>query len=151
MRPFGSGDAASFEKLCDGCGDCVTACPQSIIFRGTDGRAVLDLTVAECTFCEICIDVCPTGALSQEGRESWTWVARAEESCLAMRGVTCRTCEDFCDQRAIRFRLEPGGRSSPLIDEAACTGCGSCAGGCPEGAISFARRKSTEPQKELNA
>ena len=154
MRPYGALEAASFEKLCDGCGDCVEACPEGIIVRGEDGKPRLDLSTGECTFCEKCIEACPTGALSPDGRESWNWVAKVSEGCLSIRGITCRTCEDFCDERAIRFRLATAGRSRPQIDLAACTGCGACSSACPEGAISFARanvNKAHETQGEMTA
>lgn len=152
VRPYGAVASPSFEKLCDGCGDCAAACPEAIVLRAEDGLARIDLTLGECTFCGKCTEACPTGALSVEGQESWNWVARVGDACLSIRGVTCRTCEDFCDERAIRFRLETGGRSRPLIDEAGCTGCGACASTCPEGAISFARLTAEQTnQGELTA
>ncbi len=149
MRPYGAGPAIAFDRLCDGCAACIPACPEGIIQRGEDGKPRIDFTAGECSFCEDCIKACPTEALSEAGRESWNWVAQVSEKCLSIRGVTCRACEDFCEERAIRFRLEPGGRSRPLIDLESCTGCGACAGACPETAIDFAQNR--EQQGELTA
>ncbi|MDV7144161.1 ferredoxin-type protein NapF [Tropicimonas sp. TH_r6] len=149
MRPYGAGPPAEFDRLCDGCEACIPACPENVIRRGHDGKALIDFSNGECSFCEDCIKACPTGALSEAGRERWNWVARVSNQCLSVRGVTCRACEDFCEARAIRFRLETGGRSRPLIDLESCTGCGACAGACPETAIDFAR--NTEQQGELTA
>jgi ferredoxin-type protein NapF len=58
-------------------------------------------------------------------------------SCLSLNGISCRACEDACDPRAIRFRLMTGGRATPVLDEALCTGCGECAYTCPAGAVAF--------------
>lgn len=149
MRPYGAVAEDIFARRCDGCGDCVAACPQGIVLIAQDGKAQVDLARGECTFCEKCITACPAGALVPEGRADWTWRAEIADDCLAFQGVTCRACEDFCDPRAIRFRLETGGRALPQIDGAACTGCGACAGGCPAGAITFARK--TLQQGELTA
>lgn len=52
-------------EKCDGCGDCVTACPTRVIrvepATGTlPGRVTLDL--AGCIFCAECVTACPSGA-----------------------------------------------------------------------------------------
>lgn len=140
MRPFGAVAAELFDRRCDGCTKCAEACPQGLIVMDEDGRARADLRRGECTFCEACIAACPTQALTPECRADWTWAARISDGCLARNGVTCRTCEDVCEPGAIRFRLQTGGRASPEISEASCTGCGACAASCPAGAITFARK-----------
>ena len=44
---------------CNGCGECVSACPlDAIVIK--DGKAVVDDSCAECG---ACIDVCPNKAL----------------------------------------------------------------------------------------
>ncbi len=135
MRPLGVIAPEAFAEACTQCGDCARACPEAIIMRDDDGYPVVDLNRGECTFCGDCSDACEPGALA--GERTWDWRADVTQSCLSMNAVTCRTCEDHCDARAIRFRLMTGGRSVPEFDPEACTGCGACAPVCPADAIRF--------------
>lgn len=64
-------------------------------------------------------------------------VAEVGGACLAARGVTCGTCADPCEPRALRLRPLLGGRAFPVIDAAACTGCGDCLSVCPVGALAL--------------
>ncbi len=143
MRPPGALGMEPFGRACDGCGDCARACPEQIIRKDSEGLAALDLSRGACTFCHACIEACPTGALLADRKDDWNWIARVGTACLSLQAISCRTCEDFCDEQAIRFRLELGGKARPMIDEDLCTGCGACAGGCPAGAIEFARQEIT--------
>ena len=59
------------------------------------------------------------------------------DHCLSLSGVTCRTCEDICAVRAIRFKPRLGGSSQLTIDAEVCTGCGDCLPICPVDALSL--------------
>ncbi|MDO5622103.1 MAG: ferredoxin-type protein NapF [Paracoccus sp. (in: a-proteobacteria)] len=144
MRPPQA--VATMADLCNGCGECIVACPQRIIRFDEDRRPVVDLTRGECTFCGDCARACPSGALDPEAPVDWPWRATVSDGCLSMQGVFCRTCEDACEPDAIRFRLATGGRSMPAIDFGQCTGCGACASICPSLAIGFVRQQR-EPEK----
>ncbi len=137
MRPPGA--SADFDQLCTECGDCVSACPESIIRIGEDRRPVVDFSLGSCVFCRECVKVCSPGALADSRVETWPWKAAIKQNCLSIQGVMCRTCEDVCEARAIRFKLEAGGKSRPELNQSQCTGCGACAYSCPSHAITFVR------------
>ncbi|MEQ9695615.1 ferredoxin-type protein NapF [Shimia sp. SDUM112013] len=135
MRPFGAIGVMAFEDACTKCGDCARACPEGIVLKDAEGYPVVSLARGECTFCSACTDTCEAGALRAD--TPWTWRAEASGACLSRNAVQCRTCQDHCDQQAIRFRLQPGGNAEPLFDLETCTGCGACVAPCPVGAIQF--------------
>ncbi len=61
------------------------------------------------------------------------------QHCLAWQRITCLTCRDACEQRAIKLV----GNLEPIIGPDLCSGCGRCATVCPGGAIriSFADKQ----------
>ena len=133
IRPPGAVDL--FHEQCTQCGDCARACPTGIIFRDEDGFPVINLRAGECLFCSDCAEACDAEAILPA--TAWTVRPKVDNTCLSATGVTCRTCEDQCEARAIRFTLKTGGRSVPQIDLSSCTGCGACAAPCPTRSISF--------------
>lgn len=48
---------------CEGCGDCVEACPASILSL-QDGKAEVTGDTNECLGCESCVSVCTSGCVS---------------------------------------------------------------------------------------
>ncbi|WP_078059333.1 ferredoxin-type protein NapF [Tropicimonas marinistellae] len=145
LRPPGALTVA-FERACTGCGECASACPEAIIHTDHRGSVMLDLSRGACTFCGECARACPTDALDVGRIGDWPWVATVGETCLSINNVACRSCEDACEARAIRFRLEVGGKARPNIDATECTGCGACIAICPVGAVSLARTAQSEPE-----
>lgn len=55
--------------------------------------------------------------------------------CLTFGGVACRSCDDACPERAIRFRPKPGGHYHPELDGDLCTSCLECVPVCPVQAL----------------
>lgn len=131
IRPPWSLPEAEFTEACTACGDCVEACPRSVLVHGRAGHPAVDFSRGACNFCGACAEVCGEAAFRPRNCAPWRLVAGFGEDCLSSRRITCRICAEWCDARAIRFRPRLGGRADPRIDEAACTGCGACIAVCP--------------------
>lgn len=141
-RPVGAASTQDFLDKCTRCGDCAAACPQAIIMPDDAGYPFVDVSRRECTFCGICTSACEAGALLPD--TPWPWRASISGGCLSMNGIDCRTCQDQCEQQAIRFRLRVGGAAVPQLDETVCIGCGACVAACPAGAITLARTNTSQ-------
>lgn len=64
---------------------------------------------AECTFCEACVGLCPSGALQSEGDRESAPSSRLLFSWFLCSG--CGLCQEFCPARAIRLT---SGRQLPV-------------------------------------
>lgn len=139
VRPPWALDEPAFLDACTRCDACLSACDEGIVARGEGGYPTITFKNGECTFCGACQSACEDGALAAVDPQSppWDLVARIDPGCLSANGVTCRVCGDRCDARAIRFQLAVGGIANPVIDAAACTGCGACVQPCPAAVISI--------------
>lgn len=136
IRPPWALPEAAFIDRCTRCSDCLNACPQKILIFGDGGFPTVDFSQGECTFCGDCLHACQAAALvRREDQPAWSCKAVIGGDCLAARKVECRVCGDFCDVRAIRFSLRPGGTALPEFNSEICTGCGACVVPCPTAAI----------------
>src|SRR4051812_42072270 len=99
IRPPWS-DQNSFTSLCIRCGKCGEACPEGIIAAGDGGFPEIDFQKGECTFCGACAAACPAPVFGDTAGNPWNAVAAAGASCLSAQGITCRSCQDACDQSA---------------------------------------------------
>ena len=73
------------EKLCNGCGACVTPCAEGAIVL-VDGKAKV-LREELCDGAGFCLGVCPTGALTIEMREAVPFDEEAADQEMEQRGT----------------------------------------------------------------
>ena len=139
IRPPWAGPEELFVDQCSRCDHCIEQCPSSIIKRGSGGFPEVDFSNGECDFCGECEAICQTNALDLSIRPvPWfNHIEIDENRCLPYQGVTCITCAEQCEVRAIHFSPSLGGISKPQLNSEQCTGCGACIGPCPNSAISM--------------
>lgn len=121
----------NFTELCTRCDDCIEACEEQVLIRADGGYPAIDFTRGGCTFCGECVTACSSNALGLADQLPWQLKAFIGESCLDAQGIACRACGDACEQSAIRFQLQIGGKATPNLDQNLCNGCGSCIAVCP--------------------
>ncbi|MCU7812586.1 MAG: ferredoxin-type protein NapF [Candidatus Thiodiazotropha sp. (ex Notomyrtea botanica)] len=140
IRPPWAKFEADFTDNCERCDACIEVCPTQILSRGSGGFPIVDFSHGACTFCGKCVDACKHHAFDVPQDfdvPAWELEVSITEECLSVRGIVCRSCGDACESAAIRFRLETGGRSIPLIENERCNGCGECLALCPNRSISI--------------
>ncbi|HXK53167.1 MAG TPA: ferredoxin-type protein NapF [Hyphomicrobiales bacterium] len=137
LRPPFALPEAEFVEACNGCSDCVKACPEGIVRIDSLGFAEVDFASGGCTFCDACAQSCGRGAFYQQraARAPWDAKALVAENCLEHKGVACRACESACEAAAIVFCRRPCGATRVVINERTCTGCGACVAPCPVQAL----------------
>lgn len=128
---------------CTACGDCVAACPESILRPDTAGRPYVEFDGGECTFCRKCADTCEADVFNLTRPAPWDLKAELRPGCMQDHGISCQLCRDICPATAIKVDLSkrPFGRLK--IDTSACTGCGACLGACPQEALAIVSLVST--------
>jgi ferredoxin-type protein NapF len=140
-------DRDSFLDLCTRCNHCIRVCEEKILVVGDGGYPEINFKSGACSFCGECARVCEPKALDDRIDPPWSITAEIDQSCLSERGITCRSCGDGCDYRAVRFQLQTGGRARLFLDQAACTGCGGCVAVCPVNAIRITAAEPRERQR----
>ena len=146
-RPPWSLPENHFLDQCQRCCDCIDACETHVLIVGSGGFPEANYEQAGCSFCNACVESCSHGALvKHKGNEQKPWLQSPviNNNCLAEQNVHCRTCGDFCEPEAIRFRLSVGGIAKPDIDREQCTGCGECIASCPIKAIAMKSQEAAD-------
>lgn len=83
--------------------------------------------------------------------EATVRVASIGNACVEPSGVSCRRCGEVCDENAIRFAPLGGGRATPVLNPAMCSGCGECLAPCPVSAITLIARDTALLAREVAA
>ena len=77
LRPPFALPEAEFVEACNGCSDCVKACPEGIVRINSLGFAEVDFASGGCTFCDACAQSCGRGAFYQQRAARAPWDAKA--------------------------------------------------------------------------
>ncbi|GEA50157.1 ferredoxin-type protein NapF [Vibrio inusitatus NBRC 102082] len=131
-RPPQAVDEALFVRLCDGCGKCARACPNSIVHI-RENLARIDMDYNECTLCQECTKACPTGALNLSVKAHIDLTPSFSQSCNNYLQLSCNLCQSSCTLGAIYIEED----ELPKIDTDRCNGCGQCQSSCYVNAISM--------------
>jgi ferredoxin len=146
LTPPGSLSFDHFAQHCTGCQLCVSECPNQVLRPSSDlMHLMLPVMSYEHGYCRPectrCSEVCPAGAIQpvdkpakssiQIGHAVWI-----KKNCIPLvDGVECGNCARHCPSGAIEMvPSDPDDEKSlkvPVINEAACIGCGACEYVCP--------------------
>jgi len=136
IQPPWSGNNEIFSSLCDGCGNCISACENNILILNRKGYSQVDFSLGSCNFCGACAVSCPREALKYDpSHPPWDLHVKINSRCLTRNNVICRICVEQCDKEAIEIPRIMDQDKSPLILADSCNGCGACYKACPVQAI----------------
>ena len=138
VLPPGAVDRKVFNVKCVACGLCITNCKGNCLSASTNlkrfGQPEMDFRRGYCLLgCNYsCGHVCPTGAINwiprlarknvHMGHAIWE-----KDICIRTTdGVECTACSRKCPVGAIHIV-----EGFPVVDKAACIGCGACEHVCP--------------------
>ena len=146
LVPPGSLSAENMAKHCTGCQLCVSECPNDVLRPSGDLLHLMQPVMSyergycrpECTRCS---EVCPAGAIKsfdkpekssiQIGHAVWI-----KKNCIPLTdGVECGNCARHCPAGAIEMVPSDADDDEspmvPVVNDAACIGCGACEYVCP--------------------
>ncbi len=137
LRPPGALQEADFTAVCNRCGRCIKACPNTALqpMPITEGIECFETPYiipreANCILCLTCQEVCPTGAIAGVPLEQVKMgIAEIDKvRCIAWNeNKLCFICGELCPLVAIE--IDDQNRPTVLLDK--CVGCGSCEKACP--------------------
>lgn len=153
LLPPGADNVERFTSACTRCYVCVNACPSEIIKISSPLDRPVDQwflptvryfvdednpDIGYCPeFCNECCKVCPTGAIKsltlEEKQNCQIGIARViHDACLAWAdNEFCMVCQEHCPYDAIDIDYSEDDVPRPVVNAAACRGCGMCYNKCP--------------------
>lgn len=130
-------DTIAFKpSLCDGCGDCMTACaeakqgPSRISILPGIGKGRYELALCKQCGDPKCVQVCPSGALAKNtdnGVVEWD----------ANRCIDCMLCTAGCSYAGIAAETAADGSLGRVSKCDLCDGAPACVAACSKGALEF--------------
>ncbi|WP_373777274.1 ferredoxin-type protein NapF [Glaesserella sp.] len=137
-------DLANFSEKCTACQKCITQCETKILVSDANGYPEVNFSAGrgECTFCQACVNSCEAGVFRPITEPAWQHKIEIGDNCLTQSHIECRSCEDSCESRAIKFRRAVGGIALPILELDRCNGCGACLSVCPTQAIGIINDES---------
>lgn len=136
IHPPWSHNREVFRSLCDGCGECVTACESGILVLNKSGYPQVDFSLGYCNFCGQCATSCSRGAFETDALSPpWNVHAHINSKCMVKNKVVCRNCEEQCEKQAILIPRLIVIDEEPQVLKKSCNGCGACYKACPVEAI----------------
>ena len=134
-------DLANFFDKCTACDKCIAVCETQILVKGAGGYPEVNFMNGrgECTFCQACVKACEADVFRSTDERAWFHYVEIQQSCMTFSGVECRSCEDSCESRAIRFKRQVGRVAMPELNVESCNGCGACMAVCPTQAVTLVR------------
>ena len=145
IQPPWSSNSKIFKSFCNGCGDCISACENSILILNKNGYPQVDFSRGSCNFCGACAEICPQEALKYEpSLPPWDIHAYIDAKCLIKNNVICSTCVEQCAKEAIVIPRIIDRDKEPRILTDSCDGCGACFGSCPVNAIEIRQSDNQE-------
>lgn len=127
-RPPFAAEEHLFLAACNGCGECVQACPYNLI-QIQQQKAVLELDYMSCNLCGKCAISCSTNALNLAFKKDTELRPDFSSECLVKQNQSCTVCQQKCPQQAISDKL--------VVNHQLCNGCGECKISCFLSAVQF--------------
>lgn len=124
-RPPQAQEEALLARLCNGCGDCATACPGQIIGM-EHGLPRLNLEHNHCDLCLVCTAACETRALASDLPPMTGLVPAFNDNCVLSYGESCTSCQEACPSQAITLPAA----GLPQVSAEHCQGCARCVQAC---------------------
>ncbi len=145
IRPPGAIDEIRFRAVCVRCGNCLRACPTSILRPDLGENGLSGLLCPKVGFepgycredCHRCGEACPSGAIAwlatNEKKTARMGLATVDiELCLLTDNHECNICRNCCPYEAIAtVWSEEEYTLAVRVDSQRCTGCGACQVACP--------------------
>ena len=161
VMPPGAMNMDRFNGKCTACHLCIGSCPSQIIrpaltAYGLKGfmQPYLNFTESVCDQdCNICTQVCPTGALlplqvEDKNNLSIGLADYIKNRCVVITNKTpCGSCAEECPKGAITMINWQDGLTIPKVDSTLCIGCGYCENACPSKPLKAIKVKGLAEQK----